>query len=148
MWLYNTHIQVLWTHIYTYIHTYTGTGVCRTHIYRYWRMQNYCTTSDRFKRFTFQLCRLLLVVNVKKKSTLSANMRHCTVMKRSLDEQLFCKRQYITQHTHTHIFICTQTHTSTNTAYTVFKRPCIYCQPQQRTRPRVTRIYESPLGQI
>ncbi len=52
-----------------------------------------CTTSDRFKRFVFQRCRLLLVVNVKK-STLSANMRHCTVMKRSLDEQLFCKRQY------------------------------------------------------
>ncbi len=37
---------------------------------------NNCTaTSDRFKRFVSQRCRLLLVVNVKK-STLSANMRH------------------------------------------------------------------------
>jgi hypothetical protein len=35
----------------------------------YWRMQNNCTTSDRFKRFVFQRCRLLLVVNVKKKYT-------------------------------------------------------------------------------
>ncbi len=58
------------------------------------RMQNNCTTSDRFKRSVFQRWRLLLVVNVKK-ITLSANMRHCTVMKRSLDEQLFCKRQYM-----------------------------------------------------
>jgi hypothetical protein len=33
----------------------------------YWRMQNNCTTSDRLKRFVFQRCRLLLVVNVKKK---------------------------------------------------------------------------------
>jgi hypothetical protein len=33
----------------------------------YWRMQNNCTTSDRFKRFVFQRCRLLLVVNVQKK---------------------------------------------------------------------------------
>ncbi len=41
-------------------------------------MQNNCTTSDRLKRFVFQRCRLLLIVNVKK-STLSANMRHCTV---------------------------------------------------------------------
>jgi hypothetical protein len=35
----------------------------------YWRMQNSCITSDRFKRFVFQLCRLLLVVNVEKKHT-------------------------------------------------------------------------------
>jgi hypothetical protein len=33
----------------------------------YWRMQNNCTASDRLKRFVFQRCRLLLVVNVKKK---------------------------------------------------------------------------------
>ncbi len=32
-------------------------------------MQNNCTTSDRFKRFVFQRCRLQLVVNVKKKYT-------------------------------------------------------------------------------
>ncbi len=32
-------------------------------------MQNNCTTSDRFKRLVFQRCRLLLVVNVKKKHT-------------------------------------------------------------------------------
>ncbi len=40
--------------------------------YRYWRMQNNCTTSDRFKRFVFQRCRparWLLAVNVKKKHT-------------------------------------------------------------------------------
>ncbi len=30
-------------------------------------MQNNCTTSDRLKRFVFQRCRLLLVVNVKKR---------------------------------------------------------------------------------
>jgi hypothetical protein len=35
----------------------------------YWRMQNNCTTSDSLKRFVFQRCRLLLVVNVKKKYT-------------------------------------------------------------------------------
>ncbi len=35
----------------------------------YWRKQNNCTTSDRLKRFVFQRCRLLLVVNVKKKHT-------------------------------------------------------------------------------
>jgi hypothetical protein len=35
----------------------------------YWRMQNNCTTSDRLKRFVFQRCRLLLVVNVQKKHT-------------------------------------------------------------------------------
>ncbi len=69
-----------------YVTYITATGVCKT-------------MSDRFKRFVFQRCRLLLVVNVKK-STLSANMRHCTVMKRSLDEQLFCKRQYI------HMYLC------------------------------------------
>ncbi len=34
----------------------------------YWRMQNNCTTSDRLKRLFFQRCRLLLVVNVKKKA--------------------------------------------------------------------------------
>jgi hypothetical protein len=32
-------------------------------------MQNNCTTSDRLKRFVFQRCRLLLVVNVKNKHT-------------------------------------------------------------------------------
>ncbi len=37
---------------------------------------------------------ILLVGNVKK-GTLSANMRHCTVMKRLLDEQLFCIRQAV-----------------------------------------------------
>jgi hypothetical protein len=36
-------------------------------ISQYWRMQNNCTTSDRLERFVFQRCRLLLVVNVKKK---------------------------------------------------------------------------------
>ncbi len=73
----------------------------------YWRMQNNCTTSDRLKRFVFQRCRLLLVVNVKKK--LSANMRHCTVMKRSLDEQLFCIRQYVDLHPmfqHIYMHVC------------------------------------------
>jgi hypothetical protein len=30
-------------------------------------MQNNCTTSDRLKRFVFQRCSLLLVVNVQKK---------------------------------------------------------------------------------
>ncbi len=38
-------------------------------LFQYWRMQNDCTTSDRFKRFVFQRCGLLLVVNVKKKHT-------------------------------------------------------------------------------
>jgi hypothetical protein len=56
-------------------------------------MQNNCTTSDRLKRFFFHCCRLLLVVNIKK-GTLCANMRHCTVMKQLLDEQLLCIRQY------------------------------------------------------
>ncbi len=56
---------------------------------------NNCSPSDRLRRYVFQRCRLLLIVNVFfKKSTLSANMRHCTVMKWSLDEQLFYKRQY------------------------------------------------------
>jgi hypothetical protein len=32
-------------------------------------MQNNCTTSNRLKRFVFQPCRLMLVVNVKKKHT-------------------------------------------------------------------------------
>jgi hypothetical protein len=49
-------------------------------------MQNNCTTSDRFKRFVFQRCRLLLAVNVKKKY--SANMRHCTVVKRLRDDSV------------------------------------------------------------
>ncbi len=35
----------------------------------YWRMQNNCTTSYRLERFVFQLCRFLLVVNVKEKYT-------------------------------------------------------------------------------
>ncbi len=48
----------LHTHVHTHAHTYT-----------YWRMQNCCTTSDRLKRFVFQRCRLLLVVNVPKKHT-------------------------------------------------------------------------------
>ncbi len=40
----------------------------RTHFrFIYWRMQNNCATSDRLKRFVFQRCRLLLVVNVKQK---------------------------------------------------------------------------------
>ncbi len=33
----------------------------------YWRIPNNCTASDRLKRFVFQRCRLLLVVNVTKK---------------------------------------------------------------------------------
>jgi hypothetical protein len=44
--------------------------VCQSHkgiSFTYWRMQNNCTASDRFKRFFFQRCWLLLVVNVEKK---------------------------------------------------------------------------------
>jgi hypothetical protein len=59
-----------------------STGVCKIIAQR-------ATVSNGF----FQRCRLLLVVNVKK-STLGANMRHCTVMKQSLDEKFFCIRQY------------------------------------------------------
>ncbi len=38
---------------------------------KYWRMQNNCTTSDRFRWFVFQRCRLLLVVKVEKKNTVT-----------------------------------------------------------------------------
>jgi hypothetical protein len=54
------------THTHTYIHTYINGIWCFNLLY--WRMQNNCTTSDRFKRSVFQRCRLLLVVNVKNKS--------------------------------------------------------------------------------
>jgi hypothetical protein len=37
--------------------------VCEAH----WRLHNNCSPSDRSRRFVFQRCRLLLVVNVKKK---------------------------------------------------------------------------------
>ncbi len=43
------------------------TEILSKHSKTYWRMQNNCTTSDRLERFVFQRCRLLLVVNVKKK---------------------------------------------------------------------------------
>ncbi len=52
-------------------HTYRHISrkyICRIHS-TYWRMQNNCTTTDRFKRIVFQRCRLLLVVNAKKKYT-------------------------------------------------------------------------------
>ncbi len=62
-------------------------------IMSYWRMQNNCTTSDRLKRFFFQRCRLLLAVNVEKKHSQCkyATLYGCET---SLDEQLFCIRQY------------------------------------------------------
>jgi hypothetical protein len=52
----------IYTHIHTQIHAHKSTP-------KYWRMRNNCTTSDCLKRFVFQRCRLLLVVNVTKKHT-------------------------------------------------------------------------------
>jgi hypothetical protein len=40
----------------------------KSYRYCYWRMQNNCSSSNRFKRSVFQRCSLLLVVNVKKKA--------------------------------------------------------------------------------
>ncbi len=56
------HVYVIW--MYTQY-------VCLSYLapfLTYWSMQNNCTTSDRLKRFVFQRCRLLLVVNVTKKA--------------------------------------------------------------------------------
>ncbi len=65
-------LEKTYTHSHTHTHTHTHThkqpkapATCT-----YWRMQNNCTTSDRFKRLVFQRCRLQLVVNVTKKNTL------------------------------------------------------------------------------
>jgi hypothetical protein len=57
-------------------------------------MQNNCTTSDRSNGLFFSVAGYCLQQTLQK-SILNANMRHCTVMKRSLDEQLFCIRQYL-----------------------------------------------------
>ncbi len=79
---YNTYVHI-YRHTQTHARTHTYKHRCYTYVHiiyvcictciqeytQYWRMQNNCTTSDRFKRFVFQRCRLLLVVNVKKKHT-------------------------------------------------------------------------------
>ncbi len=53
-------------------------------------MQNNWTTSDRFRRFVFQRCRLLLAVNVKKKHTQCKYATlYDTVVKRSLVSNYF-----------------------------------------------------------
>jgi hypothetical protein len=72
------------------------TGKKKKRFSTYWRMQNNCTTSDRLKRFVFQRCRLLLVVNVKKRHAqckYATLYGYETVVVPSYDEQLFCIRQ-------------------------------------------------------
>jgi hypothetical protein len=92
------------------LHTYSRNKSTRSFrekrkfVLRYWRMQNNCTTSDRFKRFVFQRCRLLLVVNVKKKYTqckYATLYGYETVARWAISFQT-CEQVIMLRHTHAH----------------------------------------------
>jgi hypothetical protein len=88
--------------IHAYIHTYRYDSLrhlqCVIYIYAcihtYWRMQNNCTTSDRF--ITVQ-CRIFAPSVLFLTFTTSSNLQRWKTnhLKRSLVVQLFCIRQYV-----------------------------------------------------